>query len=228
MASSREYETFREKGIVLATPSGREYIAAHGRIAAVLEERYLEIVAAVDNEFSRNRRLHGEKIQCRPGCTDCCYQLFQITEVEAAHISTGMKSLPARQSETLRERARVYIEARRKLVTENGEPEAWGRLPPAGTRLACPALVDGVCAIYDFRPLMCHKFGMPLFNPDKPDQIFACELNFKNGEEIEDPKLIQIQTSIHRAWTELQKDYNEAGGYRDPEPLTVARAILEI
>ena len=133
-----------------------------------------------------------------------------------------------RKSATRSDYERVNTPKRAKsLVTEKGEPESWGSLPPSGTRLPCPALLDGVCIIYDFRPLMCHKFGMPLYNPDKPDQIFACELNFKNGEEIEDGKLIQIQTSIHRAWKELQSDYNQADGYRDSKPLTVARAILE-
>jgi Fe-S-cluster containining protein len=196
-------------------------------MSAVIQERYLDIVAAVDNEFSRNRHLHGERIHCRSGCTDCCYQVFQITEIEAAHISEGVKRLEAPKREMLRERAHEYLQGHRNLITKQGEPESWGSLPPVGSRLACPALDGDVCAIYHARPLMCHKFGMPLFNPDKPDQVFACELNFKNGEEIEDSKLIQIQTGIHRAWRELQSDYHDAGGYRDPEPLTVARAILE-
>jgi Fe-S-cluster containining protein len=192
-----------------------------------MRERYLDIVAAVDTEFGRNRRLYGEKMRCGAGCTDCCFQLFQITEIEAAYISQGLETLEPETREALRSRARAYAETRQKLVTQNGKPESWGNLPPIGTKLPCPALHNGVCVIYEFRPLMCHKFGMPLYNPDKPDQIFACELNFKNGEEIEDEKLVQIQTSIHRAWKELQSDYNDAGGYRDSNPLTVARAILE-
>jgi Fe-S-cluster containining protein len=193
----------------------------------VIEQRYLDIVAAVDAEFSRNRALHGDKIKCCAGCTDCCHHLFQITEIEAASISKSIRHLDPRVREALEGRAREYVQARRKLVTEQGEPEAWGRLPPPGTRLPCPALDQGVCSIYDFRPLMCHKFGMPLYNPDRPDQIFACELNFKNGEEIEDARLIQIQTGIHQAWKKLRSEYSEGGGYHDAEPLTVARAILE-
>jgi uncharacterized protein len=193
----------------------------------VTEDRYLEIVAAVDAEFARNRRLHGDRIQCRAGCSDCCHQLFQITEIEAVHISSGVQQLEPGERDALRARALAYIDARRKLVTATGEPESWGRLPPPGTRLACPALVDGVCSIYEFRPLMCHKFGMPLSNPDKPGRIFACELNFSDGEEIQDRDLIRIQTSIHQAWKALKSDYMSNGGRRDAEPITVARAIVE-
>ena len=190
-------------------------------------DRYLEICSEVEREFSRNRRLHGDRIHCRPGCTDCCHQLFQITEIEAACISRGVKKLDRAVREGLLRRAGPYMEARRKLVAANGEPEAWGSLPPVGTRLACPALEDGVCQIYEFRPLICRKFGIPLYNPDKPGRIFACELNFKDGEEIADSELVQIQTGIHGRWRKVQADYNEAGGVRDLEPLTVARAILE-
>lgn len=193
----------------------------------MIEQRYLEIVAAVDAEFQRNRDLHGERIHCRPGCSDCCHQLFQITDLEAAHISHGVSQLSAERQEGLRSRARAYLEARRALRTPTGEPESWGRLPPPGTRLACPALDEsGSCSIYEFRPLMCHKFGMPLYNPDKPGRIFACELNFRDGEEIDDPQLIQIHTDLHQAWKALRREYTDSGGNHDPEPLSVARAIL--
>lgn len=175
----------------------------------VIEDRYREIVAEVDAEFDRNRELHREKIHCRSGCTDCCHHIFSITEIEATEISKGIRNLEPRMRETIEVRAHEYIEARLQ----------------GGTRLPCPALNQGVCSIYEFRPLMCHKFGMPLYNPDKPDRILACELNFKEGEEIEDPRLIQIQTGIHRAWKQLQIDYNEVhrGGNQS---LTVAHAIL--
>lgn len=189
--------------------------------------RFLEICNAVDQEFARNRSLYGERIQCRPGCYDCCGQLFQITELEAACISRGFKGLDPAVRERLAARARPYLEERGKLVAARGEPEAWGSLPPVGTRLPCPALEDGVCRIYEFRPLICRKFGIPLYNPDKPDRVFACELNFQDGEAIDDPQLVQIQTGIHEQWRQVQRDYNDAGKRRDPEPITVARAILE-
>ena len=190
-------------------------------------DAFERICLQIDEEFDRNRRLHAARIQCRPGCTDCCQQLFQITEVEAAYISRGMKTLDAALQEELKARARPYLEERQKLVARTGEPEAWGSLPAPGTRLPCPALRGGVCAIYDFRPLICRKFGMPLYNPDKPGRVFACELNFRDGEEIHDPHLIQIQTGIHQRWKAVEQDYNDATRPRDAEPLTVARAILE-
>jgi Fe-S-cluster containining protein len=171
----------------------------------MLEERYSEIVAAVDAEFARNRELHGDRIRCRPGCSDCCHHIFPISTIEASRIAEGMQRLEPAQRQSIEARAREYVQMR--LVR--------------GTRLPCPALEDGICSIYEFRPLMCHKFGMPLYNPDKPDRIFACELNFRDGDEIDDPRLIQIQTGIHEAWKQLKAD-----APRSPDSLTVAHAIL--
>lgn len=190
-------------------------------------DRYVQISSAVDAEFARNRGIYGNKLQCRAGCSDCCSQLFQITEIEAARVSEGVKSLPSALRERLKGKAVPYLETRRKMITAEGEPESWGSLPPVGSRLPCPALEDGVCSIYEFRPLICRKFGIPLYNPDKPGQVFACELNFKAGDSIEDDELVEIQTEIHHAWKQVQTDYNDAGGYRDAEVITVARAILE-
>ena len=188
---------------------------------------YSAIRAAWDREFQRNRNLHGSRIQCRSGCSDCCHQLFQITEIEAAEIARGVATLPPERSHALAGRSRQYAERRREITAIGGEPEAWGSLPPPGARLACPALgEDGACTIYEFRPLICRKFGVPLWNPDRPGRVWACELNFRPGEEIEDGELIQIHTGLHQAWKQTQASDNTAGGYRDPEPRTVARAIL--
>ncbi len=192
-----------------------------------MPEQYEAVLEAWDHEFGRNRQLHGDRIGCRAGCSDCCHQLFQITEPEAARIWQGMQSLEPEELARIRGRAHQYLGDREILVAKWGEPEAWGSLPPPGARLACPALEDGVCQIYPYRPLICRKFGIPLWNPDRPGRVYACELNFRNGETIEDPHLIQIQTELHGKWKQLQADYNLQGGARDSQPITIARAILE-
>jgi Fe-S-cluster containining protein len=184
---------------------------------------YDEIKAAWDEEFARNRDIHGARIRCRAGCSDCCHQLFQITEVEAAEIHRAVLALPDRQRADLRRRSLHYLARRKGIVAH----ESWGGLPPPGSRLACPALDNGACSIYNHRPLICRRFGIPLYNPDRPDRVGACELNFRPGEEIDDGELVRIHTDLHQAWKAVQAAYNAAGGHRDPEPYTVARAIVE-
>src|SRR5688572_12340422 len=124
----------------------------------MLEQRYLDVVAAVDAEFERNRTLHGDRIHCRAGCTDCCHHLFQITEIEAAYIAKGVRSLDPLTRSSLETKAREYLDSYRDLGDRGAR---------TGARLACPALHEGACSIYEFRPLICHRFGMPIYNPDK-------------------------------------------------------------
>jgi Fe-S-cluster containining protein len=192
-----------------------------------LLERYRALREAVDAEFARARRVHGARITCHGGCSDCCGQLFQITEMEAASISAGMAELPDPLRQRLRQRAVVYLEARAKLRTADGGEERWGRLPRPGLRLPCPALEDGHCQIYEHRPLICRKYGAPLFDPSRPDQLQACPLNFKDGDAVDDPDLVPAQTVLHARQRDLEAEYNEAGGPRQEAPLNVARALLE-
>ncbi len=189
--------------------------------------QYRQVERGYDREFARNRALHGSRIRCGPGCDDCCHQLFQITELEAARISECVAGMEGDRREALQRRARAYLVKREELMGSGAGAESWGALAPPGSRLACPALEDGVCGIYEHRPLMCRKFGIPLWNPDRPGRVYACQLNFRDGEEIEDGELIQIQTGLHKAWKEVQATYNRAGGRRDSSPATVARAIVE-
>lgn len=189
-------------------------------------EHYSEIRTAVDREFRRNRRLHGGKIRCGRGCTDCCHQIFSITEVEAAAISRLVKMVTPQARENLESNARAYLPRRQEILRQHGYIRAWGHLPKPETRLACPALINGECAIYSERPIVCRKFGIPLHHPEQPGRIFACELNFRPGETYHDPQLVSIQSNIARQWTELQSEFDAAGGGRGPEPISVADALL--
>jgi Fe-S-cluster containining protein len=190
-------------------------------------ETLSKISAEWDLEFARNKAIYKERIHCRKGCNECCSQLFQITELEAAYISKAVKRMPPDQQVRLKQRALQYLRDREDLLARHDIPDAWGSLPKPGLRLPCPALEQGACSIYTHRPLICHKYGIPLYNPRKPDQIFACELNFKPGESIDVTELVQIQTGIWERWTGEQASYTARAGRRDEKPVTVARAILE-
>lgn len=190
-------------------------------------EHYRQASGRVSEEFRRNQKLHVGRIHCRVGCTDCCHYVFQISEIEAAEISRFVKQLPAASRGLLESRARSYRPARDATMKRHGYLDARGNLPSPETRLACAALVDGRCAIYDHRPLICRKYGMPLVDPRQPGRVSACELNFQRGERIDDQRLVEIQTGLSENWSQAQRDYDHAGGRRHDLPISVADAILE-
>ncbi len=48
---------------------------------------------------------------------------------------------------------------------------------------------------------------MPIYDYKNPQNIHACELNFKDCEEITDDKLIPNQTEIGMKWDELKDEF---------------------
>lgn len=171
-----------------------------------MESEYIQIVGLVEAEFARNKARFGERMQCRLGCTDCCHHLFDVDTLEARRVAAYVAALPAGERERLRARARHYQQQLNTLE---------------GRRLACAALDPyGACAIYPARPLVCHKFGMPIYDPRQPGQLKACELNFRPGEEIDSDGIVERQTEIHELWETLKSRYSDGRRW------TVAEALL--
>jgi len=111
-------------------------------------------------------------------------------------ITNHVKSLPNEEQKILRENAKHYVE---------GSP--------------CPALgKDGECTIYEARPVICRRFGMPIYDYKNPDKIYACDLNFKDGDEITDTLSIPNQTDIGKKWDAVKAEFGEGS-------TTIAEAI---
>ena len=196
-----------------------------GDVKHPLIEGLERVCAQADSEFARGVDVHGVRIHCARGCSSCCSQIFQITEVEAARISAWVATLPDKARVELQRKARANLAERAKLFDN---AEEWGSTVAPGNGTPCPALDDaGGCSMYDARPIMCRKFGVPIYNPDTPDRVLACELNFADGEAIADPDLVENQTNLYQAQRNLQAEYNDAGGKRDDKPICIARAIVE-
>jgi Fe-S-cluster containining protein len=178
---------------------------------------------AWDAEFARVAGRFADRMQCRRGCSSCCSQMFPISLLEAAVVGAAVMQLPARDRERLQAAARAYLsEARRRgLMTA---PDDETVLPRTGERLTCPALQDDACTLYGARPLICRKWGIPVFDPAKPDRLHACELNFRNGEAIDSAGLVAPQRALLDDWAAVK------AGLRAMTPdwrsTTVAEAIL--
>ena len=194
---------------------------------------YSDLLLEVDREFDRVRNIFIDKMQCRKGCSSCCSQLFSVSLIEAAYISRGVKSLDPSSQEEMRGKARAYLaELTGVEVDESESIEAHSQaIAPALEKLAgrhhipCPALKDDACTIYNHRPIIARKYGIPLWNPKNPRVLQACELNFEAGEEINGDGLVEPQMELEYRWLALKN-----GVLQDldlPEvTATVASAIL--
>ena len=198
---------------------------------------YEGLLSDVESEFDRVRNMFIDKMQCRKGCSSCCNQLFAISAIEAAYLSKAVSELEPEQGEAMRQRAKEYLDnllgadstqdpdrestgrestVRQSQNWENQSLEEHSKVVREALgkkvgihHIPCPALVDDACAIYGNRPVMARKYGIPLWNPNNPHQLQACELNFKRGEVIEGDNLIEPQMILEYRWLEFKMDLHD-------------------
>ena len=156
--------------------------------------------------------------------------MFRITLIDASVVSQAVKRLDPETRRKMQEKAKVYLKKKEEMVREERRQMDLDyesdEISTIGLRLPCPALGEnGACGIYESRPIVCRKFGMPIYDPKKPDELQTCELNFRDVKEIDADELIKNQMKIYNYWMELKTEVNET---LNPEKraATVAEAIL--
>ncbi|HMQ67786.1 MAG TPA: YkgJ family cysteine cluster protein [Ignavibacteria bacterium] len=184
-------------------------------------KKYINLTELIQQEYNRNSDLHGDKIKCKEGCSQCCFQIFRITLLDAEVIYSHINNLEIKQQDLLRSKAEKYISLKEHYSNESDEYFKKPEIP-------CPALdKNGSCMIYDARPVICRRFGPPVYDYKNPEKLFACELNFKQGDEIIDEQLIPNQTEIGMEWDELKTLYNTKYSHKKNASTTIAEAIFK-
>ncbi len=190
-----------------------------------INKKYIDITELIQKEFSRNVSKYRGKIRCSKGCSQCCSQIFRITETDAHFIREHMKHLREDIRNDIKDKAKNYLaELSSQMNEENSNKEEYFSKP----KMNCPALdKEGACMIYEARPVICRRFGPPLYDYKNPGKVFACELNFNAGEEIIDDELIPAQTLIGKMWDELKTEFNSKYDLKEIAPTTIAEAIMK-
>jgi Fe-S-cluster containining protein len=184
-----------------------------------------EHAAEWEAEFHRVRSEFSDRMQCRRGCSMCCSQMFSVSALEAAVIANAVAGLPAEFQAQLRRDARAYVQTATELGLAEPAGESESLAPRTGVRLPCPALRNDACSIYTARPLICRKWGIPVYDPSKPDRLLACELNFQAGETVDAREIVTRQSALLERWVAVKEA--AAGRLRAPvRTCTVAEAIL--
>jgi Fe-S-cluster containining protein len=107
----------------------------------------------VDDHFAAAVARTPAAFRCAPGCASCCVGGLGVFEVEAAPIRDAL--------------ARLDPALRARLGRQADDP----------AHDACALLVDGRCAVYAERPLICRSHGLPVV-PDAGAAPSHCPLNF--------------------------------------------------
>lgn len=154
-------------------------------------------LAIVDGGVAPVVARYRSHIQCRAGCSECCHQSFRVSEVEGALLREGLASAPA--------------VVRAQIVARAGEYQA-------GRGEACPVLGDdGNCRLYDHRPRICRKYGIPLWNPERPHELNTCRLNFRGVEDLDTELIVEPQAAWAEDWIALREQLGL--GQQDNRPI---------
>lgn len=177
--------------------------------------RWTDLLARADSHFTRVAAESPGRLECRKGCTLCCFGLFEITRLDLALLEQGLASVPPA------ERERIEREAT-EILEKHPHPEDWDEMSEEErdaffertSGVKCPLLdARGGCAAYAHRPLLCRTFGLPIREGNRyiGDE---CGLNFVGAPRREKERA---------AWDLANEDDFDA-----TDELTIPQAIAWI
>lgn len=124
-----------------------------------------QLRAKVDHHSDAVLSALPEHFACKLGCTGCCQTERTVSDVEWGALEQAVAELA---------------------------PETLAALQTQETD-ACPLLLDGGCAVYDERPLICRSHGLPIVMDGARD---VCPLNFE-GQDLDalpDAQVLSVDT----------------------------------
>lgn len=142
------------------------------------DDDYRSILDRADQHFASVMRTQPQNLQCGAGCSLCCYGLFEIGSGDVPVIAEGLANLhPSRRKKVIR-RALDIVESTAHPNLRECTPAEKEAFFDRTQATPCPNLDDqGLCMMYDHRPLVCRTFGLPLREGRKYVGDI-CELNF--------------------------------------------------
>lgn len=152
---------------------------------------YAELNTATINFFKRldetitGASAHLEKdVQCKKGCSYCCYFKVDVSANEVFAIVDYIKT------ELSSEELECHIERAKENKIKIARLSQSKRIV---TNVACPLLVDDACSVYAIRPAMCRKIHSM--------NVSFCKNSFDNPEDrnienAENPVLAAITMSM--------------------------------
>jgi len=158
-------------------------------------EKYGQLLKGVDHWFARSATAAGNAVQCGKGCSSCCRGLFDITLLDAFFLRQGIDRLAPRLHEVVLARIAVQLQTLKLIWPSMAPPyvinvlqeEELDRLMPEEDETPCPLLGDdGLCLVYENRPMTCRLHGIPLV--DLSGEFFHdewCTCNFKDEDPLE-------------------------------------------
>lgn len=148
-------------------------------------ENYRRLVTRIDRRCREIEAAQQGHIVCRKGCDECCRHI-SVFAVEAVAMARALSMLAPTDIALIRRQA-------------------------ASAQLdgPCPLLFEGVCLLYDARPIICRTHGLPiLLSQEGKPRVDFCPKNFSGIAAIPGDAAIYLErinealATINRMFTE--------------------------
>jgi Fe-S-cluster containining protein len=183
-----------------------------------------ELVQIVDAALAENAIKSGVFLACRPGCSQCCIGVFEISQLDAARLRQGLAELDRtdpKRAKKVRLRAKNSMQrltpgfpGSKKtgiLASGNEAEEAFAQF---GNDEPCPALDPEArtCDLYSHRPMTCRVFGPPVRSGPEGG-LGVCELCF-HGATDNEIAACELNADPHDFESKVTKQYEKSCGRR--------------
>ena len=155
--------------------------------------QYRQLLQQADDWFDHCLDVQGQQMACRRGCSGCCRGLFDITLLDAYLLQQGFNTLTTEQQNGVLALVDQRVHQLQHQWPEFQSPYILNHLPhqqwqemPEDDLTPCPLLdADGLCMVYQYRPLTCRLHGVP--HVDIDGELFSesyCSLNFTDIDPL--------------------------------------------
>ncbi|MDA8387329.1 MAG: hypothetical protein M0Z58_01530 [Nitrospiraceae bacterium] len=172
-----------------------------------------DLYARMDMQFGQLSAACG--LACGDCDENCCTERFHhYTVAEYLYLLEGLKAAETDLRENIIRRSRVVVES---YAHELQAGEIF--------RLMCPANFDGLCALYEWRPMICRLHGLPhhFIMPDGARKTGTGCHRVKGGSTVS-----LDRTPFYTELALIEKNIREKTGYRERFRKTTAQMIMDM
>ncbi len=115
-------------------------------------KRYEKFLKEFDKRLKEYYLSQKDYINCRQGCSKCCETgEYPFSRLEAEYIMHGFLNLPKDKKNIIRKNI-FNLKAEKKIC--KGKEFLY----------RCPFLIDNLCALYNFRGIVCRTHGLAFYD----------------------------------------------------------------
>ena len=123
---------------------------------------YPAFIAKLDKRLEEYFNSQSENVCCKKGCSSCCEKGdYPLSEIELEYMMQGYISLD--------NSTKTQIQENIKDIQKGGK---------------CPFLINSVCSIYPYRPIICRTHGLAYLMKDGRVNVPYCVNDGKNYSKV--------------------------------------------